>query len=184
MKLIVGLGNPGKEYDGTRHNVGFIIIDEVAKHFGISKYDAKFKGYCAKTNINGEQVLLLKPLTYMNLSGESVRAAIDFYKIDIDDILVVFDDLDLEVGRIKFKGKSSSGGHNGIKSIEQHLGTNEFKRLKFGIGRDVNIPVVKYVLGKFRGDDLDTVSHMASVAKDACIDFVSYDFVKLSSKYN
>lgn len=184
MKLIVGLGNPGKEYEATRHNIGFIIIDEIAKQYGVGKYDSKFKGLYTKINIAGENVILLKPQTFMNLSGECVREVIDFYKIDIEDILVVYDDLDLDVGKIRFKAKSSSGGHNGIKSIQQHLNTENFKRLKFGISRDSNIPVVKYVVGKFRNEELEIIKPQISVARDACIDFVKLDFLTLSSKYN
>ncbi|MFV0425116.1 MAG: aminoacyl-tRNA hydrolase [Bacilli bacterium] len=184
MKLIVGLGNPGREYENTRHNIGFVIVDEVAKEFGISRYDEKFKGYYAKVRVGQEQVIILKPLTFMNLSGESVRAVVDFYKINIDDILVVYDDLDLDVGRLRFRAKSSNGGHNGIKSIEQHLGTNEFKRLKFGISRSSQIPVIKYVLGKFSEEELKVVIPQIKMAKEACIDFVKYDFLTLRSKYN
>lgn len=184
MKLIIGLGNPGKEYEATRHNIGFIIIDEIAKEFGVDKFESKFKGLYTKINIKGESVLLLKPQTYMNLSGESVREIIDFYKIDIDDILVVYDDLDLDVGKIRFKAKSSSGGHNGIKSIQQHLKTENFKRLKFGISRDSNIPVVKYVVGKFKKEEIEIIKPQVLVAKNACIDFVNLDFLTLSSKYN
>ncbi len=184
MKLIVGLGNPGREYEATRHNIGFVIVDEIAKHFGIAKYESKFRGYFIKFNYNGEDIILLKPQTFMNLSGESVREIIKFFKINIDNILVVYDDLDLEVGKIRFKAKSSNGGHNGIKSIEKCLGTSDFKRLKFGIGKDTNIPVIKYVVGKFSKDDLAIVIPQVSVAKDACIDFVFEDFIKLMSKYN
>lgn len=184
MKLIIGLGNPGKEYEKTRHNIGFIIVDEVAKHFGVTKYDSKFKGYYTKINVAGESVIILKPQTFMNLSGESVREVIDFFKIDIEDILVVYDDLDLELGRIRFRAKSSSGGHNGIKSIESHLGTNNFKRLKFGIDRDSKIPVVKYVLGKFKKEEVEIIAEQVEVAKNACIDFISTDFLLLASKYN
>ncbi len=184
MKLIIGLGNPGREYEKTRHNIGFVIVDEVAKHFGINKYDSKFKGHYCKFNIAGETVIILKPQTYMNLSGESVREVMDFYKIDVEDILVVYDDLDLELGKIRFKAKSSSGGHNGIKSIENHLGTNNFKRLKFGIDRDIKVPVVKYVIGKFKKEEVEVITPQVEVAKNACIDFVSTDFLLLASKYN
>ncbi len=184
MKLIIGLGNPGKEYESTRHNIGFIVVDEVAKHFGITKYDSKFKGLYAKFNVNGESVIILKPQTFMNLSGESVREVVDFFKVDIADILVVYDDLDLELGKLRFKAKASSGGHNGIKSIEQHLKTSEFKRLKFGIGRDANIPVVKFVVGKFKREELDVVIPQVEVASKACIDFLKTDFLSLASKYN
>ncbi len=184
MKLIVGLGNPGEKYARTRHNIGFIIVDEIAKSLGISKFDSKFKGYFAKTSYRGEEFLLLKPQTFMNLSGQSVAQIIAYYKIDIDDILVVYDDLDMETGKIRFKGKSSSGGHNGIKSIESCIGTSDFKRLKFGIDRSENTPVVNYVVGKFTNAELETVIPQVAVAKDACLDFLSLSFIELMNKYN
>lgn len=184
MKLIVGLGNPGSKYENTRHNIGFIVIDEVAKKLGVTKYESKFKGYYAKIKYKGEDIILLKPQTYMNLSGESVREVIRFFKVDVDDMLVVYDDLDLDTGRIRFKGKSSSGGHNGIKSIESCIGTSDFKRLKFGIDRNSNIPVVNYVVGKFTKTELDTVIPQVGVACDACLDFVNLTFIELMNKYN
>ncbi len=184
MKLIVGLGNPGEKYAATRHNIGFVIIDEVAKKLGVSKFELKFKGYYTKVKYKGEDIILLKPQTYMNLSGESVGAIINYFKIDLDDVLIVYDDLDLTVGKIRFKAKSSNGGHNGIKSIEQHLKTSEFKRLKFGIDRDSRIPVKNYVVSKFTKTELDDVIFNVEIAANACLDFVVDDFITLMNKYN
>ena len=139
MKLIVGLGNPGKEYENTRHNIGFNVIDLYLKKNNLNLDKEKFNGKYLKTNINNEEVIFLEPQTYMNLSGDSVLKIMNFYKINIEDILIIQDDLDLDLGKIKLKEKSSSGGHNGIKDIEQKLGSNSFKRLKIGISNSNQI---------------------------------------------
>lgn len=154
MKLIVGLGNIGHEYDGTRHNVGFSTIDKLADKLHLDfTVETKFKGLIASTNQTGEKVILLKPTTYMNLSGDSIRLVKDFYKIDIEDILIICDDLDMEVGKIRFRTKGSAGGHNGLKSIIANLGTETFNRIKVGISRDRNIPVPDWVLSRFKDED-------------------------------
>ena len=126
MKLIVGLGNPGREYENTRHNVGFMTIDNYANNNNITIDKQKFDGLFVKTNIKGIDIILLKPLKYMNLSGEVVKKFVDFYKINIEDILIINDDLDMQLGKIKLKSKGSSGGHNGLKNIENHLNTQEW----------------------------------------------------------
>src|SRR5437868_4206745 len=150
MKLIVGLGNPGKQYDQTRHNIGFAVIDELAHRFHISLDQAKFKGIYGSTMVNGEKVFLLKPLTYMNLSGESIGPLMDYFQIDLEDLLVIYDDLDLPVGKIRLRQKGSAGGHNGIKSTISHLGTQEFNRIRIGIDRpQQGMSIPDYVLGKF-----------------------------------
>ena len=134
MYLIVGLGNPDRQYEGTRHNVGFEVIDQLADRLFVSVEEKKFRGYYGKGVIGGQKVILLKPQTYMNLSGESVRAAADFYKIQPDHIIVIYDDVSLEVGQLRIRTKGSAGGHNGIKNIIAHLGTQEFPRVKVGVG--------------------------------------------------
>ncbi|MDO5517953.1 MAG: aminoacyl-tRNA hydrolase, partial [Clostridium sp.] len=123
MFLIVGLGNPGAQYENTRHNIGFKVIDNIAKEYNIEINRQKFKGIYGEGFINGEKVILLKPTTYMNLSGESVREVVDFYKLTCEDIVVIYDDISLDVGRLRLREKGSAGGHNGIKSIIAHLGT-------------------------------------------------------------
>ena len=133
MKLIVGLGNPGKDYTNTRHNVGFNIIDKYLKKNNYKVDKEKFNGKFTKISINGEDTILLEPLTYMNLSGDSVRKVMDYFNIEVDDILIISDDLDLSIGNFKLRPSGSSGGHNGLKSIESSLGTNSYKRLKIGI---------------------------------------------------
>ena len=133
MKLIVGLGNPGKQYEGTRHNVGFAVIDEIAERLHMSLDQAKFKGIYGMGHVEGEKIFLLKPLTYMNLSGESIGALMDYYQIDIEELLVIYDDLDLPVGRIRLRQRGSAGGHNGVKSTISHVGSQEFNRIRVGI---------------------------------------------------
>lgn len=148
MKIIVGLGNPGKQYEKTRHNAGFITIDKVAKALGVSVTTKKFKALIAETFVRGEKVILVKPQTYMNLSGESVREIIDYYDAYPEDIIVISDDKDLDVGILRIRTKGSSGGQNGIKSIINHLGTQEFTRIKVGIGKNPLINTADYVMGK------------------------------------
>ena len=153
MKLIVGLGNPGKEYEKNRHNIGFLVIDYLVNKFNASKISSKFKGELYKAG----DYLFLKPLTFMNLSGESVRAVKDFYKIDNDDIIVIHDDIDLSVGALKFKKGGSSGGHNGLKSIDKHIG-NDYWRIRVGVGRpERKEQVVSYVLSDFKDDELECI---------------------------
>lgn len=186
MRLIVGLGNPGKNYELTRHNVGFMTIDEVAKHYGVEfRLESKLKGMLACVNHKGEKTFLLKPMTYMNLSGDSIRAVVNFYKIDIDEVLIICDDLDSKTGRVRLRANGSSGGHNGLKSIESQLGTQEYKRIKIGIDRSNIIPVIDWVLQKFSQDELASINQAIDTASKACIDFVEgKDFYKISSTYS
>ncbi|MGM9552444.1 MAG: aminoacyl-tRNA hydrolase, partial [Clostridia bacterium] len=150
--LIVGLGNPGKEYEKTRHNVGFTAIDYLAYNQNISISKIKFKGIYGDGFIGGEKCILLKPQTYMNLSGESVREAAEYFKIDVNSIIVVYDDVDIEPGRIRIRPKGSAGGHNGIKSIIYQLQSDEFPRVRFGVGKAEH-DMVNHVLGKFSEED-------------------------------
>ena len=184
MKLIVGLGNPGKEYENTRHNIGYIFIDSLASKLGVSIDKKKFNGLYTETMINNEKVLLVKPLSYMNLSGEVVAKFVNFYKIDVKDILIINDDLDLEVGRIRLRAQGSSGGHNGLKNIALHLNTEEFKRLKIGISNNKLIDTKDYVLGKFSKEEIKTINDLKDQINDLLIDFISIDFERLMAKYN
>lgn len=184
MKLIVGLGNPGKEYENTRHNVGFMVVDNFLKSNNIYGEKRKFDGIYLKANINGHEVMFLKPQKYMNLSGEVVRKYVDFFKIDISDVLIINDDLDLELGSIKLKYKGSSGGHNGLKNIEFNLGTNEYKRFKVGISNDKRMDTKDYVLGKFSDDEMKIVNKVLGISKNVLDDFLNIDFEKVMSKYN
>ena len=184
MKLIVGLGNPGKEYEHTRHNTGFMIIDNYAKKLGVDINKDKYNGLYTDVNVNGEKVILLKPQSYINLSGEVIRKFMDFYKIDIDDILIIHDDLDLEVGTYKIKQKGSSGGHNGLKNIELHLGTQEYKRIKIGISNNKLIDTKDYVLGKISEDENKKLEEVKSIIMNVLDDYFKVDFNALMNKYN
>ncbi|NCC54189.1 MAG: aminoacyl-tRNA hydrolase [Erysipelotrichia bacterium] len=184
MKLIVGLGNPGKEYEKTRHNAGFMVMDKIAQELRVDINTSKFKGMYTKINVKKESVILLKPQTYMNLSGESVREIMDYFKIDINDLLVIYDDLDLPVGKIRLRSKGSAGGQNGVKNIIQHLGTQQFNRIRVGIGKDEKIPVVDYVLGKVRKEDLIDFEEALVDAKNAAIHSIDHDFNITMSEYN
>lgn len=185
VKLIVGLGNPGKEYEETRHNIGFKVIDELSKNLQIPLNETKFKGLFGKGNINGTQVILLKPMTYMNLSGEAVGALMNFYKIPTDELLVIYDELDLPVGKIRLRYKGSAGGHNGIKSIIQHIGTQEFNRIRIGIDRpERGMPVANYVLSKFKKEDLPVMQEMVEKSAKACEEWIEKPFLEVMNIYN
>lgn len=172
MYIIAGLGNPGAKYEGTRHNMGFCVIDELAKRHHIAVEKKQFKGLTGRGVIGGQQVLLLKPLTFMNLSGESLRAAFDFYKPELDQVLVIFDDISLETGQLRIRKKGSAGGHNGVKSIIAHLGTNEFPRIKVGVGEPGRGELVDFVLGRFRGDDVTIMKQAVETAACAVETFL------------
>ena len=184
MKLIVGLGNPGREYENTRHNIGFMILDEYARRYNIKDFKNKFNGSYAKVYRNGEYFILLKPLSYMNLSGTVVKKFASFFKIKPEDILVIHDDLDLPVGKIKVKFKGSSGGHNGIQNIIDNLKTEVFPHFKIGIDKDENIMYKDYVIGKFSKSDLDKINKIYDFSSDVINDFLDLDIEKVMSKYN
>ena len=183
MKLVVGLGNPGKEYENTRHNIGFMMIDEIVKTYNLTGKE-KMNGLYYELNVKGEKVYLLKPLSYMNLSGEVVRKYIDYFKINIEDILIINDDLDLPIGTHKLREKGSSGGHNGLKNIEQHLNTNNYKRLKIGISNNKNIDTKDYVLGRFSKEDMNELNNFIKLAPNVLEDFITLSFTNLMNKYN
>ncbi len=184
MKLVVGLGNPGKEYAKTRHNVGFMVLDYFAKEQGVSIEQNKFKGLIGECRIGFEKVILLKPQTYMNLSGESIRSIVDFYNIAIEDIIVVYDDLDLPCGKLRLRANGSSGGQNGVKSIISHLGTQEFNRIRVGIDKNPQIKTADYVLGKFSEEQQNLVNEALVQANDAILCFIKDDFNKAMNLYN
>ncbi|NAS16840.1 aminoacyl-tRNA hydrolase [Clostridium butyricum] len=183
MFLIVGLGNPGSQYEDTRHNIGFKIVDNIAKEYNIEINRQKFKGMCGEGFINGEKVILLKPTTYMNLSGESVREVVDFYKLSNDDVLVIYDDISLDVGRLRIREKGSAGGHNGIKSIIAHLGTDIFPRIKVGVGQP-NVDLVNYVLGKFTKEEMEVLNESIDASTRAAKEIISNDVKTAMNIYN
>ena len=184
MKLIVGLGNPGREYENTRHNIGFMTIDAFASKLGLSITSEKFNGLYTQTIINNEKVILLKPQSYINLSGEVIRKYVDYYKIDINDILIIHDDLDLPVGSYKLKQKGSSGGHNGLKNIELHLGTQIYKRIKIGISNNKFVDTKDYVLGKISKEDNALIDDVKKTVMNILDDYFKLSFTDLMSKYN
>lgn len=185
MKLIVGLGNPGRQYEKTRHNIGFQAIDKLSDDFGIRLDQAKHKGIFGIGNRDGERVILLKPLTYMNLSGESIRAVMDYYQIEIEDLAVIYDDLDLPVGRIRLRQKGSAGGHNGIKSTIAHLGTQNFNRIRVGISRPQNgMTITDYVLGDFTKEEQNIMDDVIDKCADACKQWIKSPFLKVMNEFN
>lgn len=185
MKLIIGLGNPGKQYEKTRHNIGFDIIDKLSKRNNIPLNEAKLKGIYGKGMINSQKVILLKPLTYMNLSGECIKAIMDYYKIETEDIVVIYDDLDLPVGKIRLRQKGSAGGHNGIKSTIAHLGTQQFNRIRVGIDRPRNgMAISDYVLGKFTNEENGILQDVIINCAAACENWMEQPFLQIMNQYN
>lgn len=169
MKIIAGLGNPTKEYEGTRHNIGFSVIDKLADKYNISMNEKKHKAICGKGMIEGEKVILLKPQTYMNLSGESVVDAVNFYKVDPEeDVIIIYDDIDLDVGKLRIRAKGSAGGHNGMKNIIAHLGTQVFPRIRVGVGaKPKDWDLADYVLGRFPKEELPEIEAGRETACEA-----------------
>ncbi len=184
MKLIVGLGNPGSEYDNTRHNVGFKFIDYLCKKNNITLNKSKFGGLYETITINNEKIIILKPQEYMNLSGKVIKKFIDYFKINVSDILIIHDDLDTDVGKIRIRYKGSSGGHNGLKNIEENLQTNEYKRIKIGIGRETKGNSINYVLGKFSLDEEKMINNICMLAPEMINDYLKLSFDNFMNKYN
>lgn len=185
MKLIVGLGNIGKEYEGTRHNIGFMVADELAKRWGITTWKNERSTMCAEHRIP-EKVFLIKPTTYMNLSGEAVGAFANFYNIDPEDIAVIQDDLDLPCGKLRIRRKGSAGGHNGIKSIQQHLGTGDFPRFKIGIGHPERnaSAVIGHVLHRFGKEEQPLIEEAVKQMADAVELWLKGDMDAVMQEYN
>lgn len=186
MKVIVGLGNPTDQYKGTRHNVGFMAIDRIAEANRININQHKFKAMVGSGFIGGSKVLLVKPLTYMNLSGESLRPIMDFYKVDLSDILVIYDDISLEPGMLRLRTKGSAGGHNGMKSIIKHLGGDTFPRIRVGIGGEKHPgqDLADYVLGHFKDDEKELLSDALDKAEKAAELFAQDEFAEAMNKYS
>lgn len=184
MYLIVGLGNPGKEYERTRHNMGFMSIDAIAEKYNVSFQKQKFGGTYAEFTKFGEKVILLKPQRYINLSGEVIKKYVDCFKIPISNVLIICDDLDTLFGNIKIKYKGSSGGHNGLKNIEQHLGTREYKRIKIGISNEKNIDTRDYVLSKIPNSELEKLQIIIDIVCNIVDDYFNITFENLMNKYN
>lgn len=186
MYMIAGLGNPTRQYEKTRHNIGFDTIDKIADAFHISMRDAKLKSVCGSGVIAGKKVLLLKPQTFMNNSGEAIRAALDFYKLDPEtQLLVIYDDISLEPGNLRIRLKGSAGGHNGIKSIIAHAGTQTFARMKIGVGRKPDgWDLADYVLGRFAKEEREAVEAAMADAVAAAELIISGDAAQAMNLYN
>lgn len=186
MYLIAGLGNPGREYENTRHNAGFASIDRLAEKNHISIDMKKFQALCGTGYIGGQKVLLLKPQTYMNLSGESLRAACDFFKIDPEqELIVIYDDISLAPGQLRIRAKGSAGGHNGIKSIISHLGTQVFLRVKVGVGeKQQGWDLADYVLGHFSKEEQQVMQESFDRAADAAAALLSEEVQQVMNEYN
>ncbi len=181
MKLIVGLGNPGLKYEKTRHNVGFMLIDEICNYFGLKCNKTKFFGLYAEFIYKGKKVIFLKPQKYMNLSGEVLKDFIDYYKIKIENILIIYDELDIELGKFKIKPQGRANGHNGLKNIETNLKTNKYKRIKIGISKDELINPRDYVLGKLNLIEFEPVKKRIPHLIE---DYLNLSFSNLMNKYN
>ena len=186
MYLIAGLGNPGREYENTRHNAGFASIDRLAEKNHISIDMKKFQALCGTGYIGGQKVLLLKPQTYMNLSGESLRAACDFFKIDPEqELIVIYDDISLAPGQLRIRAKGSAGGHHGIKSIISHLGTQVFLRVKVGVGeKPQGWDLADYVLGHFSKEEQQVMQESFDRAADAAAALLSEEVQQVMNEYN
>ena len=185
MNLVTGLGNIGAKYTFTRHNAGFMVVDSLALNNSETfKENSKLKSLITKIRLNGEDTLLVKPTTYMNLSGEAIRAVSDYYKIPVENTPVVYDDLSLDLGKIRFRASGSDGGHNGIKSIIQHLGTNKFARLKIGIGPQPGIPSEAFVLQNFGNDESDKLKTVINKSTEAIEYYFANGIEKTQNSYN
>lgn len=184
MKMIVGLGNPGRSYCKTRHNIGFMVIDYFADSQKTKVNKNKLNGLYKIIEIDNEKILLLKPQTFINLSGQVVKSFVDYYKIEISDILIISDDLSLPISKIRLKPCGSSGGHNGLKNIEENLRSNEYKRLRIGISNNKAMDSKDYVLDKISKEELLLIEKILPITTDIIMDFFNVEFEKLMNKYN
>jgi len=183
--LIVGLGNPGIEYDNTRHNCGFMVLDYIAQNIGVAFTKMKFKGKIAEGKILGTKVILLKPLTYMNLSGESISQAMSWYKISLDRLIVTYDDIDLDVGSIRIRANGSAGSHNGMKSVLGNVESDSFARIRIGVGKNPpKMKLVDYVLGHFTKQEMQVIMPVVERGFDAIKCIIQDGIQKAMNIYN
>lgn len=185
-KLIVGLGNFGEKYENTRHNVGFLVLDELANRYNLEyKYENKFEAEVAMINNNGNKAYIIKPMTYVNLSGNALSKVMSYYKIDKEDVLIIYDDIDLETGRIRIREQGGHGGHNGVRHIIKHVGSKKIKRIKIGIDVDRNMELDKYVLGRFSKRELDKLVPAIDSSINAIELFIKNEYFKdIMTKHN
>ncbi|MBR4462043.1 MAG: aminoacyl-tRNA hydrolase [Erysipelotrichaceae bacterium] len=184
MKLIVGLGNPGKQYEKTRHNVGFFVIDELCQKLGVELDKKKCKAIYGTFMYKGEKIILAKPQTYMNLSGESVQSLMHFYQLSEEDLIVIHDDLDLPVGKLRLRMKGSSGGQKGMGNIITHLHSSDISRIRIGIGNDKQIDTKDYVLSRFHREEIPAIREAVKKAAEAVIYSFDHRFDEVMSIYN
>lgn len=183
MKIIVGLGNPGAKYKDTRHNVGFKVVEELACRFGVEKEECKYDAIIGHIRIGTEKVFLMKPLTYMNLSGKAVAPFVNFYKLDLKDLLVIYDDMDLPLGTLRIRAKGGTGGHKGVASITDMLKSRDFARIRLGIGRPSD-ETIDWVLGRFSPEEQPVMEDAVKKAADAAECWVLEGIEKAMNKYN
>lgn len=184
MYLIVGLGNPERDYSNTRHNMGFNVVNKLAEKYGIDVNKSKFKGLYGTGIVNGEKVMLLKPQTFMNLSGESVKEVVDYYKVDLDKVLVIYDDMDLEPGKIRIRKSGGPGTHNGMKSMVQCLCSQSFPRIRVGIGKPDDDNFIEYVIGAIDDDDKKDLAIGVDRALDATVAILENNIDFAMNKFN
>jgi len=184
MKVIVGLGNPGKRYDGTRHNVGFMVVDALAAGPGVSSFQSRFEGDMAEWREGEEKTLLVKPETFMNLSGRCVRQVLDFYQVEPADLLVVCDDFNLPLGKLRFRARGTHGGHNGLRDIQSHLGTTDYPRLRVGVGAPEEGEAIDHVLGKFRPSEKPIIKDALERSVEGVLLWKSQGIEKCMNQYN
>src|SRR6266540_4856025 len=184
MMIVVGLGNPGPKYAGTRHNVGFEVIDYLAKSPGYAAFRERFEAMVAEGKEGDETVLLVKPLTFMNLSGRSVRAVLDFYKLPVEQVLVVCDDFNLPLGKLRVRSKGSHGGQNGLRNIQEHLGTDAYSRLRIGVGEPTTGNAIDHVLSRFKSGEKAAVEEYIATAAQAVILWVKSGIESCMNKFN
>ena len=184
MRVVVGLGNPGKQYHGTRHNVGFAVIDALAAAPGATRFQNRFEAQVAEINEGGEKVLLVKPETFMNLSGRSVRQVMDFYRVETKDLLVICDDVNLPLGKLRVRAKGSHGGHNGLRDIQAHLGTQEYSRLRIGVGGADKEAMVGHVLGRFKPSEQPVMEEALLTSLRAVVVWVTQGVDVCMNRYN
>ncbi len=183
MRIIVGLGNPGREYTGTRHNVGFMVVDELARRLAVTGFRRRFRSELGEGKLDGEKVVLVRPQTYMNLSGGAVREVVNWYHSPSDHILVVLDDLDLPFGSLRLRATGSAGGHNGLSSVIEQLGSNQIPRLKIGIGRG-RLPATAHVLARFTPEEQRELPDLVGRAADAVELWVQEGIVAAMNRFN
>jgi PTH1 family peptidyl-tRNA hydrolase len=184
MKMVVGLGNPGRRYTGTRHNVGFAVVDALAQGPGATSFQNRFRAEVAELNEDGEKILLVKPETFMNLSGRSVRQALDFYQLAHEDLLVVCDDINLPLGKLRFRARGTHGGHNGLRDIQNHLGTTVYPRLRIGVGAPPEEGAIDYVLGRFRPSERPLIEEALAIGVQAVMFWVRHGIAESMNQYN